>query len=255
MGYQDFMLAVNPISSATYQAVNSTRAVGGAVGASMNGGNDQPSGASGSQQGWNWRQPFGRQTPERIGSTVGAGNFDGTTRLGRGQANRLSKFDDRQLERYQTAVQDEVTNLVRTGMISEDEARNRMQQATFAMPDLADISNSGQLQQGAMGGSDLGNPQDGLGDINGLGLDNEYFAQLDRAARQQGNLTQDLGDQSVSREFDRTLKYRLPLEDYRMSRDFGYGQKAEQNTTRRQMAAGLLNSYTSTAQQLMTSGL
>lgn len=192
--------------------------------------------------------------PNRIGSQIGASSsFDAMTELSPRQRRIMEGFDENQMQQYQDAIADSTTNQVRLGQMAPEEARARVARASFTMPE--EITNSGQLQQGAMSASDLPDATSQLGDYNGLGLDNEYLAQLKNAQIIQGDLTQDAGDQMVSREFDRTAKYRIPIENYRMNRDFAYGQKAEQNTNKRAMASGLLNSYANTAQALMTSGL
>ena len=168
----------------------------------------------------------------------------------RWQQNQMRMWNEENTERYQNAVAQASANAVRQGQLTPEQARANVAQASFG--------NSRELAQSQMGGMSAANLPDAtsqLGDTNGLGLDNEYWSQLRNASALQGNLTEDMGDQMISREFDRTARYRLPLENYRMNRDFAYGQKAEQNTMRRGMATGLLNSYANTAQQLMTSGL
>jgi hypothetical protein len=168
----------------------------------------------------------------------------------RWQQNQMNMWNDENTERYQNAVARSSTNAVRQGRLTPEQARANVAQASFG--------NSAELAQSQMGGmsaADLPDATSQLGDYNGLGLDQEYQNQLRNASILQGNLTEDMGDQMISREFDRTARYRLPLENYRMNRDFAYGQKGEQNTMKRNMASGLLNSYANTAQQLMTSGL
>lgn len=194
------------------------------------------------------------QTPQKIGEAIGASaSFDARSALTPAQKRIMENFDQDQTQQYQNAISESVTNQVRLGQMAPEEARARVARASFTMPE--NVTNSGQLQQGAMSASDLPDATSALGDYNGLGLDNEYLTQLKNAQIFTGNLTQDVGDQMISREFDRTAKYRLPLENYRMSRDFAYGQKGEQNTMKRNMASGLLGSYANTAQALMTSGL
>ena len=196
-----------------------------------------------------------RNAPERIGSQIGSSaNFDAATDLNRWQQRQIGNWDEEQASRYQAAVADASTNAVRLGQMTPEEARRRTEQVSFSL-NPESVTNSGQLQQGAMTAADLPDATSRLGDYNGTGLDDEYWSQLKNAAILQENMTQDVGDAQVSREFDRTAKYRLPLENYRMNRDFAYGQKAEQNTTKRAMASGLLGSYANTAQALMTSGL
>ena len=196
-----------------------------------------------------------RNAPERIGSQIGSSaNFDAATDLNPWQQRQIKDWDEDQASRFQEAVNQSATNAVRLGQMTPDEARRRSELASFNL-NTDGVTNVGQLQQGAMTAADLPDATSQLGDYNGLGLDNEYWSQLRNASALQGNLTEDMGDQMISREFDRTARYRLPLENYRMNRDFAYGQKGEQNTMKRNMAAGLLNSYANTAQQLMTSGL
>jgi hypothetical protein len=196
-----------------------------------------------------------RRAPERIGNRIGSSaNFDAATDLTPWQQRQIEDWDEEQVSRFQEAVNQSTTNAVRLGQMTPDEARRRSELASFNL-NADDVTNVGQLQQGAMTAADLPNATSQLGNTYGLGLDNEYWSQLRNASALQGNLTEDMGDQMISREFDRTARYRLPLENYRMNRDFAYGQKAEQNTMRRGMATGLLNSYANTAQQLMTSGL
>lgn len=196
-----------------------------------------------------------RNAPERIGSQIGSSaNFDAATDLNPWQQRQIEDWDEEQASRFQEAVNQSTTNAVRLGQMTPAEARRRSELASFNL-NADGVTNVGQLQQGAMMAADLPDATSQLGDYNGLGLDQEYQNMLNTAAIRQGNLTQDMGDQMISREFDRTARYRLPLENYRMNRDFAYGQKGEQNTMRRNMAAGLLNSYANTAQQLMTSGL
>lgn len=196
-----------------------------------------------------------RLAPERIGSQIGSSaNFDAATDLNPWQQRQIGNWDEEQASRFQEAVNQSTTNAVRLGQMTPDEARRRSELASFNL-NADGVTNVGQLQQGAMTAADLPNATSQLGDYNGIGLDNEYWNQIELAQIRSGNLTQDAGDQMISREFDRTAKYRLPLENYRMNRDFAYGQKAEQNTMKRNMATGLLNSYANTAQQLMTSGL
>jgi hypothetical protein len=166
----------------------------------------------------------------------------------------MEDWDENQVQQYQQGVAASTTNAVRLGQMSPEEAKARVERANFSL-DPSQTTNSGQLQQGAMTAADLPDATSQLGDYNGTGLDDEYWGQLRNAATLQENMTQDVGDAQVSREFDRTAKYRLPLENYRMNRDFAYGQKAEQNTMKRNMASGLLGSYANTAQALMTSGL
>lgn len=168
----------------------------------------------------------------------------------RWQQNQMNMWNKENTERYQNAVAQSSTNAVRQGRLTPEQARANVAQASFG--NTAELAQS---QMGGMTAADLPDATSQLGDYNGLGLDQEYQNMLNTAAIRQGNLTQDMGDQMISREFDRTARYRLPLENYRMNRDFAYGQKGEQNTMRRNMAAGLLNSYANTAQQLMTSGL
>jgi hypothetical protein len=195
------------------------------------------------------------QTPRRIGEAIGSSaNFDAMSALTPAQQRIMSNFDENQVQQYQQAISEAATNSVRLGQMSPEVARARVQQANFSL-DPGNTTNSGQLQMGAMSAVDLPDATSQLGDYNGLGLDNEYWSQLKNAAALQENITQDVGDAQVSREFDRTARYRLPIENYRMNRDFAYGQKAEQNQMKRGMASGLLNSYANTAQQLMTSGL
>jgi hypothetical protein len=167
----------------------------------------------------------------------------------RWQQNQMNMWNERNTERYQNAVAQSSANAVRQGRLTPEQARANVAQASFGSEELA------QSQMGGLSAADLPDATSQLGDYNGLGLDQEYQNMINTAAIRQGNLTQDMGDQMISREFDRTARYRLPLENYRMNRDFAYGQKGEQNTMKRNMAAGLLNSYANTAQQLMTSGL
>lgn len=193
---------------------------------------------------------------QSLGNQIGSSaNFDGISSLNEGQARRLANFDQRQLEQYQQAVEAGATNAVRAGTMTEQEAQQRIRQANFSLVSPSGITNSGQLQQGAMTAADLPDATSQLGDYNGLGQDKAYFDQLNFAAKNESNLTQDIGDQQISREFDRTARYRLPLENYRMDRDFAYGQKAEQNTSKRQRANDLMSTYAQTAQSLITSGL
>jgi hypothetical protein len=168
----------------------------------------------------------------------------------RWQQNQMNMWNEENTERYQNAVARHSTNAVRQGRLTPEQARANVAQASFGNP--AELAQS---QMGGMTAADLPDATSQLGNYNGLGLDQEYQNQLRNASILQGNLTEDMGDQMISREFDRTARYRLPLENYRMGRDFAYGQKGEQNTMKRNMAAGLLNSYANTAQQLMTSGL
>lgn len=201
------------------------------------------------------RSMLGPNRARRIGTKIGSSaNFDAISELTPGQQRMMSNWDENQTQQFQDAVAESATNAVRLGQMTPEQARAKMQQASFSLnPD--EITNSGQLQMGAMSAADLPDATSQLGDYGGLGLDNEYWSQLKNAAALQGNLTQDMGDQMISREFDRTAQYRLPLENYRMGRDFAYGQKAEQNTMKRDMASGLLGGYANTAQALMTSGL
>jgi hypothetical protein len=192
--------------------------------------------------------------PKRIASEIGSANFDGMSSISEGQAKMLANFDDRQMEQYQQAISDKVTNEVRAGRMSPQEAQARVAQASFSL-NTDGLTNSGQLQQGAMTAADLPDATSQLGDYNGLGMDNAYWSQLRNAAQAQEGITQDVGDTQISREFDRTARYRLPLENYRMDRDFAYGQKAEQNTSKRQRANDLMGTYAQTAQALITSGL
>jgi hypothetical protein len=191
-----------------------------------------------------------RNAPERIGSQVGSASDIIAANLNPWQQRQMDDWDEEQLARYQNSVAQSSTNAVRQGQLTPEQARANVAQASFGNP--AELAQS---QMGGMTAADLPDATSQLGDYNGLGLDNEYWSQLRNASILQGNLTEDMGDQMISREFDRTARYRLPLENYRMSRDFAYGQKGEQNTMKRNMAAGLLNSYANTAQQLMTSGL
>jgi hypothetical protein len=198
---------------------------------------------------------LGQNRAKQIGSQIGSSaNFDAMAELTPAQRRIMSNFDERQTEQFQTAISDSVTNSVRLGQMTPDEARARVERANFTL-NPTELNNSGQLQMGAMSAVDLPDATSQLGDYSGLGLDDEYWSQLKNAAALQENITQDVGDAQVSREFDRTAQYRLPIENYRMNRDFAYGQKAEQNTMKRNQASGLLNSYANTAQALMTSGL
>lgn len=191
-----------------------------------------------------------RRAPERIGERVGSAGNAEAANLNPWQQRQMGDWNEEELARYQNSVAQSSTNAVRQGQLTPEQARANVAQASFGNPtELA------QSQMGGMTAADLPDATSQLGDYNGLGLDQEYQNMLNTAAIRQGNLTQDMGDQMISREFDRTARYRLPLENYRMNRDFAYGQKGEQNTMRRNMAAGLLNSYANTAQQLMTSGL
>lgn len=195
------------------------------------------------------------RSPEKIGEKVGGTlDFDAMTELTPGQRRIMSNFDEKQAQQFQQAVEESVTNSVRLGLMTPQQARQKIAQANFSL-DPKKINNSGQLQMGAMTAADLPDATSYLGDYNGIGLDDEYNAQLRTAAALQGNLTEDMGDQMISREFDRTAKYRLPMENYRMQRGFAYQEKGLQNQMKRDMASGLLGSYANTAQALMTSGL
>lgn len=191
-----------------------------------------------------------RRAPERIGERVGSAVNAEAANLNPWQQRQMGDWDEEQLARYQNSVAQSSTNAVRQGQLTPEQARANVAQASFGNP--AELAQS---QMGGMTAADLPDATSQLGNYNGLGLDQEYQNQLRNASILQGNLTEDMGDQMISREFDRTARYRLPLENYRMNRDFAYGQKGEQNTMKRNMAAGLLNSYANTAQQLMTSGL
>jgi hypothetical protein len=196
-----------------------------------------------------------RRAPQEIGSQIGsASNFDAISELTPRQQDMMKNWDERQVQQYQSAIAESAQNSVRLGQMTPEDAQARVARASYTL-NPAETQNSGQLQMGAMSATDLPDATSQLGDYNGLGLDNEYWSQLRNAAAQQENITQGVGDMQVSREFDRTAKYRLPIENYRMGRDFAYGQKAEQNSMKRGMAQGMLNSYTNTAQALITSGL
>lgn len=191
-----------------------------------------------------------RRAPERIGERVGSAGNAEAANLNPWQQRQMGDWNEEELARYQNSVAQSSTNAVRQGQLTPEQARANVAQASFG--NTAELAQS---QMGGMTAADLPDATSQLGDYNGLGLDQEYQNMINTAAIRQGNLTQDMGDQMISREFDRTARYRLPLENYRMNRDFAYGQKGEQNTMKRNMAAGLLNSYANTAQQLMTSGL
>jgi peptidoglycan hydrolase-like protein with peptidoglycan-binding domain len=192
--------------------------------------------------------------PKRIGEKIGSSSFDSITGLNKFQQDQIANFDERQAQQYRDAVAQTVSNEVRAGRMTESEAQQRLASASFNIS--ADgITNSGQLQQGAMSATDLPEAAGELGNVSNMNIGEEYWQQLRNAAQAQENITQGIGDQQVSREFDRTLKYRLPLEDYRIKRDYRYGQAAETNAMRRNMAQNLLGSYTNTAQQLIASGL
>jgi hypothetical protein len=201
----------------------------------------------------------------------------------------METWDDKQWGRYRDAMADNLQNEIRLGLTSPDEANQRLARVGFSLNGASSssnngnssssnfdsigssastasrpsnglispsgVTNSGQLQQGAMTAADLPDATSQLGDTNGLGMDNAYWSQLRNAAQAQEGITQDVGDMQLSREFDRTARYRLPLENYRMDRDFAYGQKAEQNTSKRQRANDLMTTYAQTAQSLITSGL
>ena len=193
---------------------------------------------------------------QSLGNQIGSSaNFDGISSLNEGQARRLANFDQRQLEQYQQAVEAGATNAVRAGIMNEQEAQRRIRQANFSLVSPSGITNSGQLQQGAMTAADLPDATSQLGDYNGLGQDNEYFSQLNAMARNESNLTQDIGDQQISREFDRTVQFHLPLENYRDAKAFAYQEKGLQNSSKRQRANDLMSTYAQTAQSLITSGL
>lgn len=196
-----------------------------------------------------------KRQPRKIGELIGASaSFDAMTELSPRQRRIMEDFDEKQVQQYQDAIAESTTNAVRLGQMSPDEARARVNRANFTL-NPTEINNSGQLQQGAMTAMNLPDATSQLEDYNGLGLDNEYIAQLTNAAALRGNLTEDMGDQMISREFDRTVKYREPLENYRMQRGFAYQEKGLQNQMKRDQASNLLTGYANTAQQLMTSGL
>lgn len=189
--------------------------------------------------------------PEAIGERVGssANGFDALTE---GQRRRMGNFSENDWEAYRRATETSVNNAVRSGAMTPAEAQQRMQRANYAVNN-ADTPAEAQL--GMMSAADLPDATSHLGDTNGLGMDDEYFTQLNNAALKQQKLTEQIGDMSVSREFDRTVKYRLPIENYKMNRDFAYQQKGAQNEFKRANAQSLLNTYAQTAQALITSGL
>jgi hypothetical protein len=123
---------------------------------------------------------------------------------------------------------------------------------------IGDVTNSGQLQQSAMQSLDRPGPEDYIaeyGDPSSIGLDDPYWKQVRNAAIQQSSLQEDLGDISVGRAFDRTMKYNRKVERDRNYETFAQNEAAQRNAMRRNMAQGLMNSYVNTAQSLITSGL
>lgn len=226
--------------AARMAAVTATPAAGLAIGGGL------------AYRGYRERQA---NNPSRIGSEIGgSAGFDAISELSPKQQELMKGWDEQQVQQYQDAIAESAQNAVRLGQITPEDAQARVSRASFSLKP-SETSNSGQLQMGAMSATDLPDATSQLGDYNGIGLDDEYWSQLRNAAAAQENITQNVGDMQLSREFDRTAQYRLPLENYRMKRDFAYGQKAEQNTTKRNMATGMLDSYRNTAQALITSGL
>jgi hypothetical protein len=201
--------------------------------------------------------------PERIGEMDNAG-FDTVGQPTEALKKGMQNWDEQQWQQYQNAAQETLQNQVRLGQLTPAQAQNRMNQMNFTFDgngqgSIGDVSNSGQLQQSAMQSLDRPGPEDytaQYGDPSSIGIeDQQYWNQLRNAAVQQTSLQQDVGDIAVSREFDRTMQFRRPVERDRNLEQFSIGQAQERNMMRRNMAQGLMNSYVNTAQSLITSGL